>query len=141
MSALLEVEDLRVQFETRQGLVHAVDGVSYSVDAGSTLGIVGEPGSGKTTASLAILGLTHGLSGRISGRIQFAGRDLLALAPRKLRAIRGDEIAIALQDSAASLHPLYKVGTQVIENTPTSCQPQCAGERRSPSRSPTSRGS
>jgi peptide/nickel transport system ATP-binding protein len=115
MSALLEVADLMVQFETEDGVVRAVEGVSFSVDRGRTLGIVGEAGAGKTAASLAILGLTQGSSGRISGRVLFEGRDLLALPRAQLRAIRGDDIAMAFQDPAASLHPLYTVGEQVIE--------------------------
>jgi peptide/nickel transport system ATP-binding protein len=119
VSPLLDVQDLRVQLETRDGLVSAVDGVSYSVDAGRTLGIMGEPGSGKTAASLAIMGLAQGSKARISGRILLGGRDLLALAPRELRSIRGNDIAMAFQDPLASLHPLYTVGTQVIETIVT----------------------
>jgi peptide/nickel transport system ATP-binding protein len=119
VSALLEVEDLRVQFQTREGLVRAVDGIAYSVDRGRTLGIVGEAGSGKSAASLAILGLAHGSTGRVSGRVLFEGRDLLAMAPAQLRAIRGNDIAIAFQDPLASLHPLYTVGAQVIETITT----------------------
>jgi ABC-type microcin C transport system duplicated ATPase subunit YejF len=115
VSALLEVKDLRVQFETRGALVNAVDGISYSVDRGRMLAIVGEAGSGKTAASLAILGLTQGTTGRISGRVLFEGRDLLALGPAQLRAIRGNDIGIAFQDPLAALHPLYTVGAQVIE--------------------------
>jgi peptide/nickel transport system ATP-binding protein len=129
VSALLEVQDLRVQFETADGLVQAVDGVSYSVDAGATLGIVGESGSGKTAASLAILGLTQGTSARISGRILFEGRDLLALTPGELRSIRGSDIAISFQDPLASLHPLYKIGTQVIEAIVTHRQVSKAAAR------------
>ncbi len=115
MSVLLEVEDLRVQFETDDGLVQAVDGISFKIDRGRTLGIAGEAGSGKTATSLAILGLTQGSTGSISGRILFEGRDLLALRSSQLRAIRGNDIAIAFQDPSASLHPLYAVGSQVIE--------------------------
>ncbi len=115
MSALLEVDDLHVQFHTEDGIVHAVDGVSYSVDAGKALGIVGESGSGKTVASLTILGLTRGGSARISGRILFEGRDLLTLAPEELRSIRGNEIAMVFQDPLSSLHPFFKVGTQLVE--------------------------
>jgi peptide/nickel transport system ATP-binding protein len=115
VSAVLDVEDLRVQFEAQDGLVHAVDGISYRVDRGRTLGIVGEAGSGKTAASLAILGLTQRSTGRITGRVLFEGRDLLSLPPGQLRAIRGNDIAMAFQDPLASLHPLYTIGEQVIE--------------------------
>jgi peptide/nickel transport system ATP-binding protein len=129
MSAVLEVEDLRVQFETPAGLVRAVDGVSYSVEPARTLGIVGEAGSGKTAASLAILGLTQRSPAQISGRVLFGGRDLGALRPAELRGIRGNEIAMAFQDPLASLHPLYTVGAQVIETIVTHRQVSKAAAR------------
>jgi oligopeptide/dipeptide ABC transporter ATP-binding protein len=112
---LLEVEDLRVQFETEDGLVRAVDGISFSVDRGETLGIVGESGCGKTAANLTILGLTRAENARIAGRIEFEGRDLAALDDEALRAVRGNEIAMIFQDPLSSLHPFYRVGTQLIE--------------------------
>jgi oligopeptide/dipeptide ABC transporter ATP-binding protein len=112
---LLEVEDLRVQFETEDGLVRAVDGISFSVDRGETLGIVGESGCGKTVANLSILGLTRAENARISGRIAFEGRDLAALDDEALRAVRGNQIAMVFQDPLSSLHPFYRVGTQLIE--------------------------
>jgi len=112
---LLQVEDLRVQFVTDDGVVHAVDGVSYTVDAGRTLGIVGESGSGKTVSSLTTMGLTRGRSTRISGRITFEGQELLTASAEELRRIRGDEIAMIFQDPLSSLHPFYKVGTQLSE--------------------------
>jgi oligopeptide/dipeptide ABC transporter ATP-binding protein len=112
---LLEVEDLRVHFETEDGLVRAVDGISFSVDRGETLGIVGESGCGKTAANLTILGLTRAENARIAGRIEFEGRDLAALDDEALRAVRGNEIAMVFQDPLSSLHPFYRVGTQLIE--------------------------
>ena len=112
---LLQVEDLRVQFITDDGVVHAVDGVSYLVRAGMTLGIVGESGSGKTVASLTTMGLTRGRSTRLSGRIAFEGRDLLELRDEELRRIRGNDIAMIFQDPLSSLHPFYKVGRQLAE--------------------------
>ncbi|HZT06243.1 MAG TPA: ABC transporter ATP-binding protein [Chloroflexota bacterium] len=115
MSPLLEVEDLRVSFDTEDGVVHAVDGVSYEVDTGRTLGIVGESGSGKTVSSLTTLGLTRSRSTRISGRIVFEGRDLLTASTDELRRIRGNEIAMIFQDPLSSLHPFYKVGHQLVE--------------------------
>jgi peptide/nickel transport system ATP-binding protein len=115
VTALLEVDDLRVEFVTDDGVVHAVDGVSYSVAAGTTLGIVGESGSGKTVSSMTTMGLTRGPRTRISGRIVFEGRDLLALSTGELRAIRGNDIAMIFQDPLSSLHPFYKVGWQLIE--------------------------
>ncbi|MGI8864065.1 MAG: ABC transporter ATP-binding protein [Solirubrobacteraceae bacterium] len=115
MSALLEVEDLRVEFVTDDGIVHAVDGVSYSVDAGTTLGIVGESGSGKTVTSLTTMGLTRSRSTRVSGRIMFDGRELLSIPAEEMRKIRGNEIAMIFQDPLSSLHPFYKVGYQLSE--------------------------
>ncbi len=113
--ALLQVEDLRVQFATDDGIVHAVDGISYSVDAGHTLGIVGESGSGKTVSSLTTLGLTRAKNTSIEGRIMFEGRDLVSLPDDELRKIRGNEIAMIFQDPLSSLHPFYKVGKQLSE--------------------------
>jgi peptide/nickel transport system ATP-binding protein len=115
VSALLEVEDLRVEFATDDGIVHAVDGVSYSVAAGTTLGIVGESGSGKTVTSLTTMGLTRSRSTRVSGRISFDGRELLSMSAEGMRGIRGNEIAMIFQDPLSSLHPFYKVGFQLSE--------------------------
>jgi peptide/nickel transport system ATP-binding protein len=112
---LLRVEDLRVEFPGEDGVVHAVDGVSYEVHSGRTLGIVGESGSGKTVSSLTTLGLTRRQGARISGRIMFEGKDLVALPEDELRRIRGNDIAMVFQDPLSSLHPLYKVGRQLTE--------------------------
>jgi peptide/nickel transport system ATP-binding protein len=113
--ALLQVEDLRVQFTTEDGVVNAVDGISYTVETGHTLGIVGESGSGKTVSSLTALGLTRAKNTAIEGRILFEGRDLVALADDELRKIRGNDIAMIFQDPLSSLHPFYKVGVQLTE--------------------------
>jgi peptide/nickel transport system ATP-binding protein len=112
---LLRVEDLRVRFPGEDGVVHAVDGISYEVHSGRTLGIVGESGSGKTVASLTTLGLTRRQGALVSGRILFGGQDLLTLSEERLRAIRGNEIAMIFQDPLSALHPLYRVGAQLIE--------------------------
>ncbi len=112
---LLRVEDLRVEFPTEDGVVHAVDGISYDVRAGGTLGIVGESGSGKTVAALTRMGLTRRANARITGRILFEGRDLLALSEEEMRTLRGNEIAMVFQDPLSSLHPLYTVGAQIVE--------------------------
>jgi peptide/nickel transport system ATP-binding protein len=112
---LLRVEDLRVEFPSEDGLVHAVDGITYQVFPGKTLGIVGESGSGKTVASLTTLGLTRRTGARISGKILFGGQDLVQLSEEELRRIRGNEIAMIFQDPLSSLHPLYRVGDQLIE--------------------------
>jgi peptide/nickel transport system ATP-binding protein len=115
VTPLLEVADLRVEFRTEDGVVHAVDGVSYSVDTGKTLGIVGESGSGKSVTAMTTMGLTRGRSTTIEGRILFEGKNLLELEAEELRRIRGNEVAMIFQDPLSSLHPLYKVGWQLIE--------------------------
>jgi peptide/nickel transport system ATP-binding protein len=112
---LLEVRDLTVHFETEDGLVRAVDGVSYSVCRGETLGIVGESGSGKSVSSLTVMGLTRAPNARISGQVLFDGKDLLGASDEDLRGIRGDDIAMIFQDPLSSLHPFYKVGAQIVE--------------------------
>jgi peptide/nickel transport system ATP-binding protein len=113
---LLQVEDLRVSYATKDGTVRAVDGISYELRRGRTLGIVGESGSGKTVAALSVLGLTRAAGATVSGHIRFEGHgDLLALEESQLRAIRGDQIAMVFQDPLSSLHPLYRVGAQIVE--------------------------
>ena len=113
--ALLEVDDLRVHFASEDGLVKAVDGISYSVDRGRTLGIVGESGSGKSVSSLTVMGLTRSKRAKISGSVRFDGRELLTATDADLRGIRGDDIAMIFQDPLSSLHPFYKVGDQIAE--------------------------
>jgi len=113
--ALLEVNDLHVGFRTRDGLVHAVDGASFSVDRGRALGIVGESGSGKSVSAMTVLGLTSAPNAIISGSIVFDGVELLGLDQERLREIRGSRIAMIFQDPMSSLHPLYKVGWQIVE--------------------------
>jgi peptide/nickel transport system ATP-binding protein len=115
MAPLLEVEDLRVHFDTEDGLVKAVDGISYTVDRGETLGIVGESGSGKSVSSLTVMGLTRARNARISGAVRFEGQDLLGASDEEMRKIRGNDIAMIFQDPLSSLHPFYKVGRQIVE--------------------------
>ena len=111
---LLEVRDLRVHFPTDDGLVKAVDGVSYSLDKGRTLGIVGESGSGKTVSSLTIMGL-QGKNAQISGEISLGRRQMIRMDPDTKRRLRGSEVAMIFQDPLSSLHPYYTVGHQIIE--------------------------
>src|SRR3954463_13201406 len=113
--ALLEIRDLTVQFDTDDGVVHAVDGVTYSIEEGQELGIVGESGSGKSVSSLTVLGLTRARNTTIEGHIRFQGKDLTTASDDELRRIRGKEIAMIFQDPLSSLHPFYKVGDQLIE--------------------------
>src|SRR5256884_2042096 len=107
---LLEIDNLTVHFDTDDGVVKAVDGISYSVDRGQTLGIVGESGSGKSVSSLTVMGLTRSRSARISGTVRFDGKELLGASDEDMRKIRGDDIAMIFQDPLSSLHPFYKVG-------------------------------
>jgi oligopeptide/dipeptide ABC transporter ATP-binding protein len=111
--ALLDVRDLRVSFETSDGVVDAVRGVSFSVDSGRTLAIVGESGSGKSVTTQTITGLTRGA--RVTGEAVFEGNDLLKASDSQLRALRGRRIAMIFQDALSSLHPYYKVGWQIVE--------------------------
>jgi len=112
---LLEVEDLRVHFETDDGTVRAVDGISYTLERGQTLGIVGESGSGKSVSSLTVMGLTRSRNARISGSVRFDGKELLSASDDEIRSIRGDDVAMIFQDPLSSLHPFYKVGWQIAE--------------------------
>ena len=115
MSPLLEVRDLRVSFSTDDGIVHAVDGISYTVDSGKVLGIVGESGSGKSVSALTVMGLTRFQNAEVSGEVMFDGQDILLASDQEMRRIRGNEIAMIFQDPLSSLHPFYKVGRQLVE--------------------------
>ena len=112
---LLEVTDLRVTFDTDDGPVRAVDGVSFTVMPGETLGVVGESGSGKSVSSLAVLGLLNRKQADVTGSIVFKGQDLLSLPNDEMRTIRGKQISMIFQDPMTSLHPFYRVGDQIAE--------------------------
>jgi len=112
---LLEVSDLAVHLPTRDGVVKAVDGVSYTLNAGETLGIVGESGSGKSVSCLTMLGLINRDSAQISGRVIYDGSDLLEATESELRGVRVNEISMIFQDPFAGLHPLFSVGDQLVE--------------------------
>jgi len=115
---LLEVKDLRTYFETEEGVIKAVDGVSFEVRPGETLGIVGESGSGKSVANLSLMRLIAEPPGKIvSGSITFRGRDILKLSPREVRAIRGKQIAMIFQDPMTSLNPFMRISKQLMEVT------------------------
>jgi len=115
MSSLLEIRDLHVHFSTRDGVVRAVEGARLSVDRGRTLGIVGESGSGKSVTALTVMGLTRLPNASISGEIEFDGVDLVTLPDAQMRSVRGRRIAMIFQDPLSSLHPLFKVGWQIVE--------------------------
>jgi peptide/nickel transport system ATP-binding protein len=112
---VLDVRDLRVQFTTDDGVVKAVDGVSFSLERGRTLGIVGESGSGKSVTSMAIMGLHTGKNVSITGAIRLDGEDLVTAGPERVRQLRGQKMAMIFQDPLTALHPYYTVGHQIIE--------------------------
>ncbi|MDQ3662360.1 MAG: ABC transporter ATP-binding protein [Actinomycetota bacterium] len=113
--ALLEVKDLKVHYQTEDGLVKAVDGVSFSMASGETLGVVGESGSGKSVTFLTVIGLSASRNSRIEGEVLFQGHDLLKMPREELRKIRGNKIGMIFQDPMTSLHPYYRVGDQIAE--------------------------
>jgi peptide/nickel transport system ATP-binding protein len=113
--ALLDVRDLRTSFFTPRGEARAVDGVSFSVDAGRTLGLVGESGCGKTMTALSILRLTPPSGIVVGGEIVFDGRNLLTLSEREMRRVRGNAIAMIFQEPMSSLNPVFTVGNQIAE--------------------------
>ena len=112
---LLEVEHLRVGFATEDGLLEAVDGVSFSVAAGESLAIVGESGSGKSVTAMTLMGLTQGPNTRVEGTIRFDGDDLSSLYPEEWREIRGGRMAMVFQDPMTALNPVQRVGKQIVE--------------------------
>src|SRR4051794_32952480 len=112
--AVLSVRDLRVTFKTDDGILKAVDGVSYDIYQNEVLGIVGESGSGKSVSSMAVLGLLP-KSATITGEIMFMGRDLLRLKEGDMQKLRGSQIAMVFQDALAALNPVYTVGAQIAE--------------------------
>ena len=114
-SAFLDVRDLHIHFPTDDGLVKAVDGLSFTVERGKTLAIVGESGSGKSVTSLGILGLYNKRNSRMSGEIHLDGQELVNAAPDAVRALRGQKMSMIFQDPLSSLHPYYTIGWQIME--------------------------
>ena len=119
---LLEVSDLKVSFRTEDGVVKAVDGVSFTVSEGETLGIVGESGSGKSVTMMSVMRLITDPNARFEGDVFYKGRNLMALGQAELQAIRGSEIAMIFQDPMTSLNPVYRVGDQIVQIGRASCR-------------------
>ena len=115
MSKFLDVKNLSVKFNTEDGVVHAVDNLTFSVEQGKTLGIVGESGSGKSVTSLAIMGLHKGSRAEVTGEIWLDGQEINQLAEKDIRKLRGKKMAMIFQDALAALHPYYTVGNQIAE--------------------------
>jgi peptide/nickel transport system ATP-binding protein len=112
---ILQVRDLQVSFRTEQGMVRAIDGVSFDVNEGEVLGIAGESGSGKTVTLLAVMGLITDPNAIITGSIKYRGRELVGLTSRDMRQLRGREIAMIFQDPMTALTPVYTIGWQIAE--------------------------
>src|ERR687886_185943 len=112
---LLEVKDLHVHFHTEDGVVRAVDGVSFELERGKVLGIVGESGSGKSVTSMTLMGLTRDVNTRFEGEVLYKGRDLLKLPETAMQDFRGNEIGMIFQDPMTSLNPVYRIGDQIVE--------------------------
>jgi len=114
-SALLHVDDLKVSFTTDEGVLQAVDGVSFDVAAGEVVAIVGESGSGKSVSGMTLMGLTRSPNTTVEGVATLNGMDLLGASEDELRKIRGNDIAMIFQDPMSSLNPVYRVGDQIVE--------------------------
>ena len=112
---LLEVKDLHVQFATEDGIVQAVDGVSFELERGKVLGIVGESGSGKSVTAMTLMGLTRGINARFGGEVLYKGIDLLEVSDRDMQHYRGNELGMIFQDPMTSLNPVYRIGDQIAE--------------------------
>ena len=113
--AFLDVRDLRVHFPTDDGVVKSVDGLSFHLERGKTLGIVGESGSGKSVTSLSIMGLHKAGAAKISGEIWLDGTELVSADPETVRKLRGKKMAMIFQDPLSAMHPFYTVGAQIVE--------------------------
>jgi peptide/nickel transport system ATP-binding protein/oligopeptide transport system ATP-binding protein len=112
---LLEVAGLRVSFRTEEGVVQAVDDVSFTVDRGEVVAIVGESGSGKSVTAMTLMGLTRGPNSQFEGSARLEGRELITASEQELRRVRGGQIAMIFQDPMTSLDPVYKIGHQIVE--------------------------
>ena len=112
---LLEVKDLHVDFSTEDGVVGAVDGVSFELDRGQVLGIVGESGSGKSVTAMTLMGLTRDVNSRFAGEVLYKGKDLLQVSENEMQQYRGAEIGMIFQDPMTSLNPVYRIGEQIVE--------------------------
>jgi oligopeptide/dipeptide ABC transporter ATP-binding protein len=112
---LLEVNDLKVRFATEDGIVQAVDGISFALEPGKVLGIVGESGSGKSVTAMTLMGLTRGVNAQFEGEVLYQGTDLLKVSDRELQDYRGNELGMIFQDPMTSLNPVYRIGEQIAE--------------------------
>ncbi len=116
---LLKIDDLKVSFATDEGVVQAVDGVTFTVDRGEVVAVVGESGSGKSVTGMTLMGLTRGPNARIAGSAKLDGFELTTASNEELRKIRGNDIAMIFQDPISSLNPVYRIGNQIVEQIRT----------------------
>jgi oligopeptide/dipeptide ABC transporter ATP-binding protein len=112
---LLEVNDLKVRFATEDGIVRAVDGLSFKLERGKVLGIVGESGSGKSVTAMTLMGLTRGVNAAFEGEVVYKGTDLLKVSDSGMQKYRGNELGMIFQDPMTSLNPVYRIGEQIAE--------------------------
>ena len=112
---LLEVHDLSVSFATEDGIVRAVDAVSFRLERGKVLGIVGESGSGKSVTAMTLMGLTRGVNARFGGEVLYNGTNLLDVSDGDMQTYRGNELGMIFQDPMTSLNPVYRIGEQIVE--------------------------
>jgi peptide/nickel transport system ATP-binding protein len=112
---LLEVNDLKVRFATEDGIVRAVDGLSFKLERGKVLGIVGESGSGKSVTAMTLMGLTRGVNAAFEGEVLYKGTDLLQISDSGMQEYRGNELGMIFQDPMTSLNPVYRIGEQIVE--------------------------
>jgi oligopeptide/dipeptide ABC transporter ATP-binding protein len=112
---LLDVKDLKVRFATEDGIVRAVDGISFNLERGKVLGIVGESGSGKSVTAMTLMGLTRGVNARFEGEVLYKGADLLEVSDSEMQNYRGNELGMIFQDPMTSLNPVYRIGEQIVE--------------------------
>jgi peptide/nickel transport system ATP-binding protein/oligopeptide transport system ATP-binding protein len=112
---LLEVKDLHVHFATEDGVVRAVDGVSWELERGKVLGIVGESGSGKSVTAMTLMGLTRDVNARFQGEVLYKGKNLLEVPEAEMEDYRGNELGMIFQDPMTSLNPVYRIGEQIVE--------------------------
>jgi peptide/nickel transport system ATP-binding protein len=112
---LLKVEDLKVHFRTEDGIVRAVDGVSFELERGKVLGIVGESGSGKSVTAMTLMGLTRDVNSQFEGKVLYEGANLLEVSDTEMQEYRGNELGMIFQDPMTSLNPVYRIGEQIVE--------------------------
>src|SRR5579862_9449942 len=112
---LLDVNDLKVRFATEDGIVRAVEGISFELERGKVLGIVGESGSGKSVTAMTLMGLTRGVNAAFEGEVLYKGKDLLKISDSGMQEYRGNELGMIFQDPMTSLNPVYRIGEQISE--------------------------